>query len=227
MEAKVKYPARGDVIMGRPLFHQDKGDVPLSEKEHPCVVLKTVERKDLPGSPVMAVVLPLTHSPTSAVKPNHLEVRPYHTKNLKMDPKNKSYICTDSPNVIILNGEENGVRKSAFHPEWVSPYTHGRIVDGKLLDAANSLTKAFLQETQYSVPTQGRAAGTARPKAKDKIELGYDKRKAIVIRAAETEAQNRSGGFLRLQKALNDVDIKGADIPNARNVPGFRYEEAR
>lgn len=223
----VKYPKRGDVLMGRPLFHQDKTQKPLAEKEHPCVVLKTVERTDLPGKPVMAIVLPLSHSETSAVKPNHLEVKAYHTRNLKMDKNRKSYICTDSPNVIILNGEENGVRKAAFAPEWVSPFTHGRIVDDKLLEAANALTKSFLAETQYSVPTQGRPEGMARPKAKDTIELPYEKRKAIVIRAAETEAARQSAGFLRLQKALRDVDIEGHSIEGADKVPGFRFEHAR
>ena len=211
--------------MGRPLFHQDKGNQPLAQKEHPCVVLNTVQRNDLPGKPVMAVVIPMSHSKTSAIKPNHLDVKPYHTRNLSMDKKNKSYLCTDSPNVVVLNGENNGLRKAAFAPDWCSDYTHGRITDTKLLDAATALTKSFLKETGYDVPTQGKKEPLE--KTRKRTEIPYDKRKAIVLKAAQAEAQRQSAGFLRLQSALRDIDVPGHTIPNAQNVPGFKTELAR
>lgn len=204
VQQRPKWPKRGDIMMARPLFHSDKGHWPLAQKEHPVLVLKVAKRDDSPDSPVMAIVVPLTHSESSQRKPNHLPVLTHQVKRMTAHAGKQSHICTDSPNIITLNAPDNGVRPPAWAPEWVSPYTHGRITDPALVDAAEALTKTFLAETQYQPPIQGTHASSPSPRARHKVgtELSWATRVCIVEKAAQAEASRATKGLERLNTAL-------------------------
>lgn len=214
-----KWPKRGDIMMGRPLFHSDKGHWPLADKEHPMLVLKVAQRDDLPGKPVMAVVVPMTHSEGSQRKPNHLPVLSHQVKRMVAHAGKQSHICTDSPNVIILSGTDNGVRPAAWAPEWASAYSHGRITDTSLVDAAESLTKTFLAQTGYQPPIQGVVPGQApatRPRHKVGTELSWNARVAIVHKAAQMEAQRNTATIDRLAPALMRAGLARPQAAMAR-----------
>lgn len=198
------WPKRGDILMARPLFHHEQGHWPLAHKEHPVLVLKVAQRNADPDSPVMAIVVPLSHAPSSQHKANHLPVADHQVKKMMAHPGKQSHICTDSPNIIVLNGEENGMRAASWTPDWASPYAHGRITDEALIDAAEALTKTFLAETRYQPPIQGRVVGEAPAPTRHKvgIDLHPHTRISIVRKAAEMEAKRAAKSIERLGTAL-------------------------
>lgn len=212
------WPKRGDIMMARPLFHSDKGTWTLADKEHPVVVLKVAQKGEGPDAPIMAIVVPMSHAPSSHNKPNHLPVLSTQVKRMVAHPGKQSHICTDSPNIIVLNGRENGVRAASWAPDWVSPLTHGRITDPALVDAAESLTKTFIGHTNYNPPIQGTMdKGTPkRARHKPGTELSWASRVAIVHKAAEAEARRACGAIERLSGALQRAGLPRMEATQAR-----------
>lgn len=198
------WPKRGDILMARPLFHQDKGHWPLAHKEHPVLVLKVAQKDDDPNSPIMAIVVPLSHAPSSQHKANHLPVADHQVKKMSAHAGKQSHICTDSPNIIVLNGADNGMRAASWTPDWASPFAHGRITDHALIDAAEALTKTFIAETRYQPPIQGQMEGQKAPATRHKVGMDVSPmtRITIVKKAAEMEARKAAKSVERMGVAL-------------------------
>ena len=204
-----RLPKRGDILMGRPLFHSDEGEISLSHMHHPVVVLAVAQR-DADG-PVLAMVVPMTHCLKSHSKPNHLPLQEDQVYRFKAHPGKTSHICTDSPNIVVLNSEDNGLKKQARVPDWVSPYTYGRIRDKDALDAAESLTRCFIAQTQYHVPIQGSMQRDAAEKPepvrrKMGTEVPLYTRIAIVSAAAKSIANEET--LRKLGPALIKANLR-------------------
>lgn len=206
----LQYPKRGDILMGAPVFCEDsriKG-VP-SSKEHPCVVLKVVERKDLPGKPVMAIVLPMTHAERGERKPSFIPVQDKQTSRIKAHDGKQSYVATDSPNVIVLNWDNNGVRKQSMTPPWASPYTYGRVKDDYLLEACDEMTKAFVERTRYSPPMLGKSPTPEKEKRREPgMQPQWEDYVKIVEAASRKIAQKSSQAMQSMKSCLEKAGLE-------------------
>jgi hypothetical protein len=185
---QVPTPERGAILMARPLFANDQGNWKLGDKEHPVVVLKTVVKEVKGQQQVLAIVLPMTHSESALRNPNALPMTSLQTRGMTAHAGKQNHLVTDSPNVVVLNGPDNGVRPKERGSYGQAFLEFGQVTDPHLLTAAEAMMKSFVSETRYKVPVQGDTPGLQGEHHRFSARPDMERRRKILTAAAEQVA---------------------------------------
>ena len=144
----------GDILYGRPLFSNRPSDKKrkLSDKEHPVLVL-SVATCEKTGN-ILALTAPISKSDQCAQNPYAVPIERDH--NGPVNDSKQSWICCDSPNMIHLNGTDNGLRISTHAKRnYANTLKHGEIADKDLVKKSLAMTRQAIQEKGLQVPIQG------------------------------------------------------------------------
>jgi hypothetical protein len=185
---QVPTPERGAILMARPLFANDQGNWKLGHKEHPVVVLKTVVKEVKGQQQILAIVLPMTQSEHAQRNPQALPMTSLQARGMTAHAGKQDHLVTDSPNVIVLNGPDNGVRPKDRGTYGQAFLEFGQVTDPHLLTAAEAMMKSFVSETRYKVPVQGDAPGLQGEHHRFAARPDLDRKRKILMAAAEQVA---------------------------------------
>jgi len=187
----------GNVCFGRPLF-RDRRESPhkLGAKEHPVLVLKTVQSPQDPHE-TLALVIPMSSSPIHTQKAQSERVRPGLVRGLPPKDERDTYFCPDSPNWIRINGADNGLRANPRQAEGAHPFKHAHIADGRTVERLLATTQSLMGD--YKVPIQGESMAKTRLYIASKTP---DKRVAVIEAAARAEAQHRTNSVPPLAQVM-------------------------
>lgn len=185
---QVPTPERGAILMARPLFANDQGNWTLGEKEHPVVVMKTVVKEVRGQQQVLAIVLPISHSESGLRNSGALPLTSLQTRGIQAHQGKQQHLYTDSPNVIVLNGPDNGVRPKEQGKYGQAFLEFGDVTDPHLLTAAEAMMKSFVAETRYKVPVQGDKPGLQSDQHRFSARPDPERRRKILMAAAQQVA---------------------------------------
>lgn len=156
------------------------------------LVLSVLSHPDKPTE-VMALTIPMSTSPVSAKNPHAEKVRPSTVKGLADKNGSDSWYCTDSPNMVRINGTENGLRRN-IRAQGTDQhiFCHGHVTDMRTVERLLAKTGTIIKDTGYRPPVQGDAQDKARLHL---VARGDDARRINTIHAAarmESAAQTKA-----------------------------------
>lgn len=191
--------AKGDILFGRPLFRdRPKTDTrALGAKEHPMLVLRVVENPDNPNE-INALTIPMSTSPINTNKTDAYKIRRGTVRGLRAKEDADRWFCPDSPNMIRLNGADNGLRHNAFAPEGTHPFKHAQVPDTRLVDKLYEIAYATMMDG-YRPPFQGE---TQRQTQIYLASQTPDRRITAIQHAARLESDARIAAAPRLGEAI-------------------------